>query len=239
MSDDTLRAVLDRPVESVEDVIQTMRAIAAELPPQDGVARFNQLYLSMTESVRSSIAVDRFEDAAFMARLDVVFAGYYFDAVRRGITSADAVPMPWRPLFAARHRVDRHPLLFALCGMNAHINYDLAHALVATAGELGGAIEFGSARHRDYDRINRVLAETEPTVKQRFLDGVLAELDRAFGDVDDRAALWSIFRARDAAWTSAALMWWRRSSPAVTIPAGLPESLSAEAVGLIGKLLVL
>jgi hypothetical protein len=42
-----------------------------------------------------------------------------------------------------------------------------------------------------------------PIVKERLVDGPLAELDHALGDRDDRASMWAIERARDFAWTTA------------------------------------
>ena len=229
-----LAAALARPTVGVADVLATLEAIGAALPPADGVARFNALYLAMTRAVDGAIRDARFEDPAFMARFDAVFADQYFEALRRDLTVPDTVSRSWRALIDRRGAPGVHPLQFALAGMNAHINYDLARTLVITTRELGGTVATGSPRHRDFLAINHVLAETEATVKCQFLDGVIATLDHALGPLDDRAALWSIARARDAAWTHGEVLWMLRDTPLATAY----ETTLDRTVSLVGAALL-
>jgi hypothetical protein len=91
--------------------------------------------------------------------------------------------------------------------MNAHINFDLALALVDTCKERGVAPVTSSPQHRDHLRINEILAQVEDRVKAQFLTCALAHLDVAAGRADDEVALWSTARARDAAWTNAEMLW--------------------------------
>jgi Family of unknown function (DUF5995) len=49
-------------------------------------------------------------------------------------------------------------------------------------------------------------------VKGRFVTGELAKLDTALGQVDDCVAMWTVGRAREAAWVNAAL-WALRDTP--------------------------
>ena len=76
-----------------------------------------------------------FENQAFIERLDILFAQFYFEAYDAAAAQA-WVSKAWEPLFERRaeHRL---ALQFAIAGMNAHINNDLAHALVLTWQELG------------------------------------------------------------------------------------------------------
>jgi hypothetical protein len=235
MNDDRLRAALATPPRTVDDAVSLMESIDAILPPRDGVACFNRLYLETTRNVRGAIANARFEDPAFLARLDVVFAGLYFDAIRRDLAEPGSASRAWTALIACRDRPRTHPLQFALAGMNAHINFDLPRALVMTTRELGGTVEMGSPRHRDFEAVNRVLAETEAAVKRVFLQGHVAELDEAMGQVDDRVALWSIARARDAAWTQGETLWFVRDTP---LAPALTTSLD-RTIGLVGRALLL
>src|SRR3954453_11700931 len=166
--------------------------------PPDGVACFNGMYLKVTEAVRD--ALPTFENQAFIERLDILFAQFYFDAYDAAAASA-WVSKAWAPLFARRaeHRL---PLQFAIAGMNAHINNDLAHALLLTWGELG----LGDAQRRDYEKVNGILERVEKDIKVPLSDALIADVDTAFGKTDDFLALWSIREARDQAWERARLM---------------------------------
>ena len=180
-----------------------MQALGESLQPQDGVRRFNELYLAVTvELARAQAESTTFEDAAFMSRLDVVFADLYFEAVaadggRRRIGRA------WAPLFEKRAARGIAPLQFAIAGMNAHINHDLALALVATTDEFGIGLRRDTAQHRDYLLVNGLLERVQDEIKDRFTTGVVRDIDRAGGRVDDMFASWSVARARDNAWIQA------------------------------------
>ena len=65
---------------TIAEVIARMETIDAALPRKDGVAIFNRLYLQVTLAVDSASAGMEFENRPFLERLDVVFAGLYFDA---------------------------------------------------------------------------------------------------------------------------------------------------------------
>lgn len=199
-------------VSSIEAVVARMTAIAESLPPDDGVACFNELYLAVTREVLAETRVEAFEDPAFVARLDVVFAGLYFSAV-----DADAARSPvaraWVPLFQARSHKRIAAIQFAFAGMNAHINHDLALALVAALREHGLSPTRDSAQHRDYLLINELLERVEERVKERFAKGLIGVADEALGRLDDVVAMWSVARARDAAWTHAETLWAIRDAP--------------------------
>src|SRR5215210_4143116 len=174
-------------------------AARRERPPlPDGVACFNGMYLQVTQAVRE--ALPTFEDPVFVERLDVLFAEFYFQAYEAALANA-WVSKAWQPLFARRAE-RRLPLQFAITGMNAHINNDLAHALVLTWGELG----LGDAQRRDYDKVNGILEQVERELKGPLSDALIAEVDTAFGRTDDFLALWSIRQARDQAWERARIM---------------------------------
>ena len=93
-----------------------MQALGESLQPQDGVRRFNELYLAVTvEVARAQAESTTFEDAAFTSRLDVVFADLYFEAI-----AADGggrrIPRAWAPLFEKRAARGIAPLQFAIAG---------------------------------------------------------------------------------------------------------------------------
>ena len=196
----------------VDAVLERMAAIAASLPAEDGVARFNDLYLAVTREVAAETRTDAFEDPAFLATLDAAFASLYFEAVDADAARA-RVARAWAPLFDARRRDTVAPIQFALAGMNAHINHDLAIALVATFRDLGVAPERDSPEHRDYLRVNVLLERVEERVKERFTTGLIEVADEALGRLDDVLAMWKVARARDSAWTHSEMLWAIRDAP--------------------------
>jgi Family of unknown function (DUF5995) len=205
---------------SIDDVIARLEAIEDELrgrysphtpdlAPADGVACFNGLYLQVTKAVRERVREARFFDnRAFVARLDVVFADFYFDAFDTAARGG-RVPDAWRPLFNRRHLVRQiHPLQFALAGMNAHINNDLAFSIVETYAEDGSrGPEDASAEHADYLKINAILEEVERAVADDFSAGIVGLADVALGRIDDVFVMWNIANARRTAWDLSQVLW--------------------------------
>jgi hypothetical protein len=188
--------------------VERMKKILAGLAAADGVACFTRLYLAVTEAVQTRLGGVTFADPAFMASLDVRFAGLFFDAVDAAARDPRSMPRAWAPLFDDRARKGIAPLQYALAGMNAHINRDLPVALVAACRETGVELE---SRHADFLAINSVLAQVEPQVKKQYVPGgFLGRLDRALHRVhrlDDVVAMWDVERARDASWANAEAMW--------------------------------
>ncbi len=191
---------------TVEDVIDRLVEIDAELPSYDGVAVFNRMYLTVTERVLSAIeSPEVFGDPEFMAELDVRFADLWieaFDDHRAGRSVCKA----WRPLF--EHRGDRGlaPVQFALSGMNAHIEHDLPLAVVATCDARGGRPDRGRVR-ADYDVVNEILASVEAEVRRSFLDETGRLLDDRARGLTHLLSSWSIDKARDLAWVSVEAIW--------------------------------
>lgn len=196
-------------------------------PLPDGVACFNGMYLRVTEAVRDDLPT--FESPEFVERLDVVFAEFYFQAFDAAAASA-WVSEAWAPLFAHKDRRDVLALQFAIAGMNAHINNDLAHALVLTWRELGLEPRRDSAEYRDYEKVNAILKRVEAELKGPLSDDFIASVDTLFGTTDDLLALWSIGRAREEAWRRALIM--------RGLPGGELDSLFDGFVGFAGNLLL-
>jgi hypothetical protein len=201
-------------VTNIPDVIAQMERIDSSLPRKDGVAYFNRLYLQVTRAVDSASANTTFETPVSLERLDVVFAGLYF-AAEATIASGGCCPVPWRPLVQARAD-RREPIQFALAGMTAHINHDLPVALVETCTEMGIAPVDGSAVHRDYQRVDAILAEVEKQVAGWFDTGLIADIEDVTPvKTDEAIAMWSIVAARDVAWEHAKVMWALRDAKLV------------------------
>jgi hypothetical protein len=193
-------------VSTIAEVIARMEVIDASLGRKDGVAIFDRLYLEVTRAVDTASAGTEFENRRFIERLDVVFADLYF-AAEATVASGGSCPVAWRPLVETRAQ-RREPIQFALAGMTAHINHDLPIAVVTTCQELGLAPEDGSVVHRDYQRVDGLLASVETRVAGWFDTGLIADVEDVTPKKTDEAiAMWSIAGARDVAWEHAQLIW--------------------------------
>ena len=205
-TDATLAQIISsQPISSIADVINVMRQLDQALDNHDGLKWFNLLYLKVTESVQN--VPPNWEDAAWLARLDVVFAQLYFDAIIAWQRNPDATSHAWRPLLQARQRPHIARIQFALAGMNAHINHDLPLAVVKTCTEFGIEPSNNSPQHRDFERVNPLLATVQDEVKSFLATGLIGELDQSLGRVDDVIAIWNVIKARDTGWNNAEVLW--------------------------------
>jgi hypothetical protein len=179
---------------------------------KDGVACFNHLYTKITNDVLAKVRQGSyFTDQKFIETLDVEFAKRYLDAVRcdaLGGCDASGQPTPrsWDVLFHHRAEAIR-PIQFAVAGVNAHVNYDLAFALVETCQVLGQPLGQGS-QHDDYLKINEIFADHMRELRHDFQGQLEREFDRwiVAGLADDAGDL-TVVLARDAAWRRAERLW--------------------------------
>jgi hypothetical protein len=185
------------------------------------------MYLQVTEAVRAEL--DGFESRAFVERLDVLFAEFYFQAFDAAAANA-WVSKAWAPLFARKDARGVIALQFAVAGMNAHINNDLAHALVLTWQEFDLGPVRDSPEFRDYEKVNGILERVEADIKGPLADNLIRDVDQLLGTADDFLALWSIRRARAEAWRRAEIM---RALPHREL-----DSLFDGFVGFAGNLLL-
>ncbi|MFI0906185.1 DUF5995 family protein [Streptomyces sioyaensis] len=211
------------------EVVARMRALAAALPAEDGVAVFNGVYLAVTEALAGRIGDGTFQDPAAAGELDRCFARRYFAAVDAA-TAGLRPPACWRPLFQLRRHPGVHPLQFALAGINAHIGHDLALAVLDTCRALECE---PAALETDFERVGGVLTSLEERIRERLMPGpdvldVADPLTHLIGS-------WSLDKARDGAWVAARALWSVRRLPDVTEE--LIERLDA-GVGLVGRMLL-
>jgi hypothetical protein len=216
-------------MDGVDGVIARMRALEEELPPHDGIAVFNRVYLTVTLSVRRGLVDGLLPRPRSAATLAAVFAGRYLAAVDLASAGAPG-PACWRPLIQARHHPGVHPAQFALAGINAHIGHDLALAVVDTARAHGCE---PSALQGAFDRIGDILVELEEGVREDLMPGP-DPLDVA-DPLTHLIAGWSMERARDAAWSAARLLWSMRRLP--ELAEEFTRRLDA-GVGLVGRFLL-
>jgi len=215
-------ALSPAPANSISEVIDRMQAIDAALPENDGLKWFNYLYLRTTEAVYAkSIAQEGFTDAAWIERLDVVFANLYFDAVRDADAPELATPA-WRPLLRDRTRRRVARVQFALAGMNAHIDRDLVFALLEIYHQDGTAPNRESAHYADFIRIDKILKDVQRQNEAILLVGTPLENGRHFAPLENLVGTFSVKDTRHGAWDNSQIFWRWRDRPET-----LKESLSS------------
>jgi hypothetical protein len=212
-NDSALLAIVSAgPAESYVEVLARLRAIEAELDPSDGLVWFTRVYGAMTAAVVEYARKQRFEEPVFVERLDCHFANLYFVALAAHLSDPGTGPACWEPLFDARARSGILPVQYAIAGVNAHINRDLPVALTTTFLELDREPSRSSSIYADYQKINAVLESALGDVKTWLLSGTLGDLDHALGQLDDMLQMWSLKRAREAAWVGGEVRWALRAS---------------------------
>jgi hypothetical protein len=191
---------------TIDDVINVMQKIDSALPSNDGIKWFNLLYLLVTKKVLANQPENGWADAAWLARLDVVFAILYFSEIRNLSSHAGGIPSSWSALFEARHQGGIDRIQFALAGMNAHINHDLPLALVQTNEELGLDPDLTSREHNDFEQVNNILEALLPEALQFLATGILGEIAQDSGKIGRVLAMWNVRKARDTAWENANIL---------------------------------
>lgn len=183
------------------------------LPPTPALNRvgaFNSLYYTITDRVAGALRGPDVHDATFLELLDVEFAKRYFAALRLWGDGDDMTPDAWEVLFRRGQdkRVSR--LAAAMLGVNAHINLDLAMALISTWEKLGPP---GDDTHPDYLLINKIFYQEIPPLRRRYSTRWQLDLDALSGDLDDWSQKLLVLSTRAMAWDQAVRIWPLRHDP--------------------------
>ena len=210
--DPAILAAIRTPPQSIADVLQTMQGIGTICVDGDGLKWFNWLYLQVTQAVETRVAPDGFSDSAWLAQLDVQFARLYFGALESSLCGQPPAGC-WQALFERRNQAAIARIQFALAGINAHINHDLAQAIVTTCQITATAPQHGGIQYVDYTALNTTLDSlvdsARHTLNVRLLGDALPPVSR----LEDTMAAWSVSAARESAWHNAELLWHLRSAP--------------------------
>jgi len=176
----------------IEHTIDELRDIA--LDADDAAGHFPALYVRVTDDIAAGIRAGQFQDGERMERLVEAFAGHYLRARR----AEGPVPRCWQATWDVAADPDLLIGQHLLLGINAHVNYDLAQAIVEVAPHYGGL----EAVRGDFGIINDVLAGS--------FTGVIRDLDAVSRWASEAAALgggrlfnFSMRTARAQAWGAA------------------------------------
>jgi len=213
--DAALLAAAESSPQDIPGVLGTMQSMEALRVDGDGLEWFNLLYLQVTQAVEARVAAGGFSDPAWLAQLDVQFAGLYFEALRNFLSGHPA-PGCWRALFQCRNRAAIARIQFALAGVNAHINHDLPMAIVATCQVTGTVPQHGTAQYQDYSGLNSTLDSLIEQAKQELNVRLLGDPLPPVSQLEETLAAWSVAAAREKAWTNSEILWRLDGSPLAT-----------------------
>jgi hypothetical protein len=182
---------------TIDDVLAGLdRVIDRSVATGDRRAYFAVLYRRVTAQVKEQIGTGFFDDPDRIARLDVLFADRYLDAVAavdRGVQPTGS----WALTFDAGRR--RRPLILQhlLIGINAHINLDLGIA----AARCSPGDQLADLR-ADYDRVNAILAAMVSAISTdlRRVSPWMGLLDVVGARTQSEVVRFSIVTARAGAW---------------------------------------
>ena len=186
-------------------LVQTVLDGLPPTPALNRVASFNSLYYTITDRVATSLVGPDVTEPAFLEMLDVEFAKRYLNALRLWGEDDTETPDAWEVLFRRGQdkRVTR--LAGAMLGVNAHINFDLALALIATWKRLGPPRD--DTVHPDYLLINQIFYQEIPGLRRRYSTTWQLELDTLAGTLDDWSQRVLVTATRAMAWDQAVRIW--------------------------------
>lgn len=186
---------------------------------------FATAYLQITKAIAEELSRRSFSDIEWSQRYLVRFANLYREALLNyEIGNYKLVPKSWKLAFKLAERNDGFIIQHLLLGINAHINHDLALALVDVNIDPNRALKY-----KDHAAINTILEKTTDDLKRSVAEKyapILRRLDRGLGSIDDDITAFSIPKAREHAWAMAVALTAAQSDIEIEI---LQKSLDEQA----------
>lgn len=177
-----------------------MAQINADLPPNDGVALFNRVYLLSRQNVLKAADEGYFRNRSYIYDLDAAFVPYWLKAYDTFLSRPAQLPACWRPLFVQRGNVHLIAIQFILAGLTAHIFRDLSLAVFDSERWLDVPFNklFLGRHFSDYNKVSDILERTmNESVLPEFRDSYSGQI---LLGIDALLAGFSIRLARIDAW---------------------------------------
>ncbi len=172
-------------------LLDRMNAQAASWEQQgDQRCHFQRCYGMMSANMVRATANGCFHDAAWVERLMLRFADYYYDALYFYDQQSSETPPVWKQAHHATCCRRLHILQRLMLGINAHINYDLPLALYDCLHDEWptASVEARQYRRDDHEMVNHIIAETIDTVQDNIVEShssAMALIDRLMGRSDE------------------------------------------------------
>ena len=232
--DPALLAAVQTTPQSINDVLRILHTIDGTCAEADGLKWFNWLYLQVTEAVQTRVSSGGFTNPPWLAQLDVQFAPLYFSALKSSL-SGQPTSACWQVVFNSRNQAAIARIQFALAGINAHINHDLAEAIVATCEATGTTPEHGGRHYNDYTAVNSTLDALIDSAKHTLNVRLPGDALPSISHLEDTIAAWNVSAARESAWQNAEHLWQLRALP--LLAGGFTDTLDGFTT-VIGKTLL-
>ncbi len=194
--------------QTLSDIIQDLKALETIfINHRDRRAVFVTLYLKMTQELQKSIAVNPqiFQDVEWVKSAALVFANGYRTALSNyGRLKRDIVPKAWVLAFDMATEDKSIVILDMILGINAHVNYDLALALLELRDTLK-TYDDRKKRKSDFDKLNDILNDaTDPIqdVISHKYSPLLRMFDFFTGSLDEEMTRFSFETAREHSWVN-------------------------------------
>lgn len=145
--------------QTIDDVLRNLdQVLSWSVDTRSTIGYFAVLYKRITVAIRDAVNAGEFDDGPRIEALDVVFARRYFDALNAYFYPDQyaGLTLPWEVAFVGDPNATI--LQHMMAGLNAHITYDLAPAVLAIAD---GALE---PFEDDFNRVNAVLGSQIPGI---------------------------------------------------------------------------
>lgn len=148
---------------TVVDVMKHQEALQKELTGTDmeNLRAFNKTYFIITTNVFNQLGKRYFRDEDSMQKLDIVFAQYYFDALKRYVTHQNITPS-WKILFDNCKQNTSYQFIYMALGVNAHVNNDLGYSLFAVITD--------EQFKKDFDAVNKIIDESISEVVKELIE---------------------------------------------------------------------
>lgn len=210
------------------DVTEAMHARWSALDAEcDPDQIFALLYLVTTAKVGDLVVADHFEDNGFLVEWDQDFAQRYFDAYD-AYHSGAPTPDAWRIAFEHAESGTSTVTEDLLLGMNAHVNYDLAHSTYAMGLPQDG-------KKDEFDRVNDAFWNVGGPVGEEMA----ARYDASQGGDDSgdegadptgEATVEVLISWRENAWANAVLLAQAEGNPVAT--AAVEAKIASESTAI-------
>ena len=208
----SIRVSVPSSFRTVEEVLSGLCELeAAFVAAGDRRGVFTTAYLATTMTMSDWLERRRFLQNDLVARYVVAFGNLYREAIasyEAGLRSA--VPGAWRQSFDACRFRRTSVFQDLLLGINAHINHDLAHAVIRAG------LDVDCDRcYQDHTRMNEALRLATPLVRKRVAANYSRWINVAnwlLGRTIDATVAGSFARARENAWTWATALSRARST---------------------------
>jgi Family of unknown function (DUF5995) len=208
----TLHEIADYRPRDIDEALEMMRSALDYFHREDDQrAIFLRAYYLITLAVHQAVyqrgryQKRLFFDPDWVKRLAGKFASLYFYSLT---TEERPGERAWKTAHRLAGTNETSVFQDMLLGLNAHINYDLAHGIYLNMKEFEDGRDHLLLPHRkfDHDQVNNVLVDTIPQVEEvltRDYGGTLRFMGELSGDLDEVLGRIGLKYYRERVWWNA------------------------------------